>query len=265
MAQLTNEIALVTGATGGLGRIIALTLARRGAAVAVHGRDDERGARLVADIRHSGGTADFFAADLTSSDAATRMVDAVVSTFGRLSILVNSAYASDDMADDASVGEITDEAWDNILTGNLTTSLWVTRAALTTMTERGRGSIVNISARAGVVGTPGMAAHAASKGAINALTRSIAVDYADRGIRCNAVVPGHILHEVRDANASAERIASLEAMQLTRLATPEDVANSVAFLAGPDAEVLTGVLLPVDGGSTAARAAVVGGPDPRCS
>lgn len=263
MAQLTNEIALVTGATSGLGRIIALTLARRGATVAVHGRDAERGSRLIADIRRSGGTADFFGADLTTSVAATEMVEAVVSTFGRLSILVNNAYASDALAGDAPAGEITDESWDDIVRGNLTSCLWVTRAALATMTEQGRGSIVNVSARAGVVGTPGMAAHAASKGAINALTRSIAVDYAQSGIRCNAVVPGHILHEIRDGDASADRLATLEAMQLTRLATPEDIASSVAFLAGPEAEVLTGVLLPVDGGSTAARAAVVGGPDPR--
>ncbi|MEO6124685.1 MAG: SDR family NAD(P)-dependent oxidoreductase [Ilumatobacteraceae bacterium] len=262
-AATPRDVAIVTGATSGLGRAISIVLAEARTTVAVAGRNAARGADVVATIEAAGGRARFFSCDLGSSAGCDRLVDEVAAALGPVSILVNNAYASDAIADDAPVGAISDDAWDRIIVGNLSSAMWMTRAALRAMVPEGRGSIVNVSARAGVLGTPGMAAHASSKGALNALTRSVAVDYASAGIRCNAVLPGHILHDRRDADLTPERRAMLEAMHLTRLATADDIARAVAFLAGSDAAVMTGVLLPVDGGSSAVRAAVVGGADPR--
>lgn len=263
MGILNGEVALVTGSTRGLGREIARVLAERGAAVAISGRDPERGRSAAAALDPSGERVVSVPGDLGTSAACDEVVARTTERLGPVSILVNNAYASDAIRDDAPAGRIDDATWDRIVLGNLTTAMWLTRAVLPGMVTARRGSIVNVSARAGVVGTPGMAAHSASKGGLNALTRSVAVDYAGFGIRCNAVVPGHVLHDERDAEISDRRRAMLEAMHLTRLATATDVAFAVAYLAGPEAEVLTGVLLPVDGGSTAARAASLGGPDPR--
>ncbi|MEX2626074.1 MAG: SDR family NAD(P)-dependent oxidoreductase [Ilumatobacteraceae bacterium] len=263
MDSLTGEVAIVSGGTRGLGREIARVLASRGAAVAVIGRDPDRGRSAATALDPTGRHVVFVASDLTTPAGCDDAVEQVATRFGGVSILVNNAYASDAIHEDAPAGEIGDAAWDRIVLGNLSSVLWLTRATLPWMVTARHGAIVNVSARAGVVGTPGMVAHSATKGAVNALTRSVAVDYAAAGVRCNAVVPGHVLHEERDAALSDERRATLEAMHLTRLATATDVAHAVAYLAGPEAEVLTGVLLPVDGGSTAARAASLGGPDPR--
>jgi NAD(P)-dependent dehydrogenase (short-subunit alcohol dehydrogenase family) len=126
------------------------------------------------------------------------------------------------------------------------------------MRAAGRGSIVNVSSRAADRGTPGRAAYAASKGALNALTRSIAVDYAAAGVRCNAISPGYVLNDVRDADISDADRSRREAMHLTRLATADDIAWAAVWLASRESEVVTGIVLPVDGGSTSARAAVLG-------
>lgn len=264
-SPLAGEVAVVTGSTRGLGREIASVLAMQGAAVAVVGRHRVRGASVVDSIRADGGQATFFEVDLAASAASDELIDRVTAHFGGLSVLVNNAYASDVIGEDAPVGQLSDSSWDAILLGGLTVAFRVTRAALRPMLAAGRGSIVNVSARASVVGTPGMAAHAAAKGGMNALTRSTAVDYGHLGVRCNAVLPGHVLHEERDSMMSEQRREALEAMQLTRLIEAADVAQSVGFLASRRAAVLTGVLLPVDGGSTAVRASAVGGPDPRVS
>ena len=132
------------------------------------------------------------------------------------------------------------------------------RVAIPVMRESGHGSIVNVTSRVVQRANRRRAAYTASKGGLDALTRAISVDIAGDGIRCNAVQCGYILHERRDARLSPERRAELEAMQLTRLATPVDVAHAVVFLASRESEVITGVTLQVDGGSTSVRARTVG-------
>ncbi len=263
--RLTGEVALVTGSTRGLGREVARVFAAEGASVVVTGRNVGRGEEVAADLGELGAEAAFIAADLSVEEDCERLVGAAVERFGRLSILVNNAYGSDAIAADRPVAELTTPAWEAILRVNLTAVIWMCRFAIREMRASGGGSIVNISARAAERGTPGMAAHAATKGAINALTRSIAVDYARDNVRANAVAPGHVLHETRDAALTSDRRAVLEGMHLTRLATATDVARGVLYLASREAEVVTGTILALDGGSTAARAWTLGGPDPRWS
>jgi NAD(P)-dependent dehydrogenase (short-subunit alcohol dehydrogenase family) len=126
------------------------------------------------------------------------------------------------------------------------------------MVAAGHGSIVNVSSRQAERASPGLAAYVASKGGLNALTRAIAVDHGREGIRANALSVGYVLNERRDADLSAARRAELEAMHLTRLGRPEDVAYAVVYLASPESEFVTGALLPVDGGGTIARGRVLG-------
>lgn len=245
--RLAGRVALVTGSTSGLGRAIAHRLAGEGATVVVTGRDADRGAVVAAEV---GGT--FLAADLADEAAATALVDDAATAHGRLDVLVNNAVAS---VTAAPVDEVATADWEAALRVNVTAPMWLCRAAAPHLRRAGGGAIVNVSSRAAERASPGLAAYVASKGALNALTRALAVDLAADGIRANTVAPGYVLHEHRDADLDEGRRARLEAMHLTRLATAADVAAAVAFLASDDAATITGTLLPVDGGSsTAARA-----------
>lgn len=243
--RLAGERAIVTGSTAGLGRAIARRLAAEGAAVVVTGRHTERGTAVAEEV---GGH--FVAADLNDEGACALLVEQAVEALGGLSVLVNNAVAE---VGTAAVAEVTTEAWDAAFRVNVTAPMWLCRAALPHLRAAGHGSIVNISSRAAERASPGLAAYIASKGALNALTRALAVEEAAHGIRANTVSPGYVLNERRDAELTDERRARLEGMHLTRLSTGEDVAAAVAFLASGDAETVSGTLLRVDGGSTAAR------------
>ena len=253
--RLAGEVAIVTGSTLGLGREVARLFASEGARVVVTGRDRERGERATAAIADEGGEATFTATDLVDEDACESLVATALDRFGSLTVLVNNAVAS---AGDGPVTQVTTEGWEATLRVNLTAVAWLCRAAIPEMVKAGHGSIVNVSSRAAERGTPGLAAYAASKGGMNALTRSIAVDYAKDNVRCNTVSPGYILNERRDADLDDERRHRLEGMHLTRLGTATDVAYAALYLASPEAEFVTGINLPVDGGSTAARGLVLG-------
>jgi NAD(P)-dependent dehydrogenase (short-subunit alcohol dehydrogenase family) len=257
--RLDGELALVTGSTSGIGVAIARRFASEGARVVVTGRDSERGAETVASIVSGGGTASFVAADLSREDECTRLVAEARAALGGLTVLVNNA-ASGPEGGDAGVAAITTAAWERILTVNLTAPMWLTRAALPTMIEAGHGAIVNISTRQAEHASKGYSAYIASKAGLNGLTRSIAVEYAERGVRCNTISPGYVLNSRRDADLDAhpERRARLEAMHLSRLGTADDVAHLAVYLASHESDWLTGVNIPLDGGSSAARAASLG-------
>jgi NAD(P)-dependent dehydrogenase (short-subunit alcohol dehydrogenase family) len=255
MDRLARGVALVTGSTSGIGRVIARTFAAEGAAVVVTGRDGERGAAVVAEITAAGGRAAFEAGDLRELEAPARLVDTAVQQFGALTILVNNAVGG---GRDAAVADVTDDAWAGILDLDLSAAARLCRAALPALRASGHGAIVNISSRAAERGTPNVAAYTAAKGGLNALTRAIAVEEAEHGVRCNSISAGYVLNDRRDADLADDRRQRLEAMHLTRLGRPEDVAWAAVYLASPEAAFVTGIDLPVDGGSTIARATSFG-------
>jgi NAD(P)-dependent dehydrogenase (short-subunit alcohol dehydrogenase family) len=256
VSRLAGEVALVTGSTSGIGRAIAQRFAAEDAAVLVTGRDTERGNAVVDRITAAGGRAAFVPADLAAASAADRIVDATVAAFGGLTVLVNNAVGS--APGDGPAVDVTDEAWAAALDVDLGSAARLCRAAIPHMRAAGHGSIVNISSRAADRGTPGHAAYSAAKGGLAALTRAIAVEEARHNIRCNTISPGYILNDRRDANLEPERRARLEAMHLLRLGEADDVAWAAVYLAAPESGFVTGINLPVDGGSTAARATSFG-------
>jgi NAD(P)-dependent dehydrogenase (short-subunit alcohol dehydrogenase family) len=254
--RLAGERALITGSTSGIGRAIACRFAAEGAAVCVTGRDRTRGDAVVAAIEAEGGRACFVPAELRDEHACDTLVAAAAAELGGLTVLVNNAAGGD--AGDGEAGAVTTEAWEAILTVNLTAPMWLTRAALPHLLDAGRGSIVNISTRQAERASRGLAAYIASKGGLNALTRSIAVDYADRGIRCNTISPGYVLNDRRDAGIDADRRARYKGMHLTRLGVADDIAYAAVYLASAESGFVTGLNLQVDGGSSIARGLTLG-------
>jgi NAD(P)-dependent dehydrogenase (short-subunit alcohol dehydrogenase family) len=256
--RLEGEIAVVTGSTSGIGKAIATTLAAEGARVMVTGRDAGRGAGVVDAITGDGGDAAFHAADLADEAACAQLVSATVERFGSLTVLVNNAVGSTVDETDGPVATMRTSSWDASLRVNLTAPMWLARGAIPHMIEAGHGSIVNVSSRAAERASPGLAAYIASKGGLNALTRSVAVDYAAQNVRCNTISPGYVLNERRDAELTDDRRARLEGMHLTRVGEASDVAMAAVYFASRESEFVTGVNLALDGGSSAARGLTLG-------
>lgn len=250
--RLSGEVAIVTGSTSGLGKAIARQLAAEGARVVITGRDAQRGALVAESVPGSL----FIAADLRDERQRENLVAEAVRHFATVTILVNNAVAG--AGNDGPVTAVTDEAWSEVLGVNLVAAARMCALVIPHMLSAGHGAIVNVSSRAAARGTPGLAAYSASKAGLEALARSITIDFARQGIRCNTVRPGYVLHEARDANLGEERKARLEAQHLTRLPTATDVAHAVVYLASREAETITGVTLPIDGGSSAVRGLTLG-------
>jgi NAD(P)-dependent dehydrogenase (short-subunit alcohol dehydrogenase family) len=254
---MAGELAVVTGATSGIGRAIAVEFAAQGAAVVVHGRDAERGAAVVDRITAAGGDATFVAADLADRDQAEGLIEDSAQRLGGMTVLVNNAVAST-VGRDSSIADMDDGYWEEALRVNLTAPMWLCRAAIPHMRRAGHGSIVNVSSRQAERPSRGLAAYAASKGGMNALTRAIAVDHAADNVRCNTISPGFVVNERRDADITPERLERMKGMHLTRLGEARDVAYAAVYLACRESEYLTGINLQLDGGSSNARAARLG-------
>jgi NAD(P)-dependent dehydrogenase (short-subunit alcohol dehydrogenase family) len=237
---LTGQTALVTGATGGLGRAIAMRLARDGAAVIVHGRNAERGEQVVAEITAAGGQARFIEADLGTADGPRRLAQAT----GPVDILVNNAGFSQW----GPTGTFDMEAFDGMFASNVRAPFALVAALAPGMAQRGHGSIVNIGSMAGTVGLSQGAAYGATKAAIASMTRAWAAEYSADGVRVNTVAPGPI-YTRPEARELFDTLGATTAMR--RAAEPEEIAEAVAFIASPQAGYLTGATVPVDGGRTA--------------
>jgi len=239
MNDLAGKTALVTGSTTGIGRATAVALAARGASVVVTGRNAQRGAEVVEKIRADGGAARFVAADLTRPEDIARLArDA-----GAVDVLVNNAA----VASFGPSASITIEQYDAMLEGNLRAVYLLTAALAPRMAERGSGSVINVSSGSAQVGDDNNAVYAATKGAVNALTRAWAAEYGPAGVRVNAVAPGPVYTGV--PVEYLDRYIPL--IPLRRVAQPEDVAEVIAFLAGPGGSYVNGATIPVDGGLTA--------------
>lgn len=250
--DLDGKVAIVTGATSGIGKATALTLARAGAAVIVTGRREKAAKDLVGIIQSEGLQGDFLLGDVVDPELSTRAVAVAQSQFGRLDILANVAGAI--TRGDAT--ETSDEEWASMLAINVSGTFYMSRAAIPAMRNAGGGSIVNLASNVGLVGCTKLAAYCASKGAVVNLTRAMALDHAHENIRVNSVNPGAVdtpmlVFGHGDRTADEVRRTNCEAIPQGWLPTPGDIANAIAFLASDLSRHITGVALPVDGGATA--------------
>jgi NAD(P)-dependent dehydrogenase (short-subunit alcohol dehydrogenase family) len=256
--RLHGEVAIVTGSTSGLGREIARLFATEGAGVVLCGRNEERGEKVMADIRSEGGDARFVACDLRSEPSCIDLVQSAVGLFGGVTVLINNAVSPDAIARDGPVGNADAANWQLMFEVNLLAPALLCREVLPPMRAAGHGSIVNISSRAAERGTPNLAAYTATKGGLNALARSISIDHGRDGIRCNTVQPGYVLNDARDGDWTEDQRARYQGMHLTRMVTANDVALAALYFASRESDVITGATLPVDGGSTAVRGTTLG-------
>lgn len=243
--MLNGKIALITGATAGIGAATARLFAARGARVLLTGRNEVSGGALAVELN-----GDFLAADIAAPETPARLTAWAKARHGRLDILVNNAG----ILFQGDAPHCTDAEWDRTMLVNVTSVFRLSRAVVGQMAEQGGGAIVNVASDWGLVAADKAVAYGTSKGAIIQLTRSMAKDHARQGVRVNAVCPGDTDTAMlrREAGDNPARLAELaEAIPLGRLGRPEDVAAAIAFLASDDAAFITGAALPVDGGNSA--------------
>jgi NAD(P)-dependent dehydrogenase (short-subunit alcohol dehydrogenase family) len=240
-SDLEGQRGLVTGATSGIGRAVALQLAREGAEVLVHGRDDARGAETVSEITDAGGRASFVAADL--GEAAD--VEWLASEVGDVDILVNNAG----IALFGPTAEFDLAAFDKMFASNVRAPFLLVAAFAPGMASRGHGSIVSVSSMAGGIGLAGGAAYGATKASLEAMTRAWAVEYSASGVRVNAIAPGPVY---TPSPSGADFITALgDTTPMRRASQPEEIAEVVAFLVSPRASYITGTTVAADGGRRA--------------
>ena len=238
--DLEGIVALVTGATSGIGRAAAEELGRHGAELIVHGQDAGRGSAVVDTITAQGSKARFVAADL--SDPA--QLDHLVEQAGAVDVLVNNAGFSWF----GPTAELDVATFDRLFTVNVRAAYFLVAALAPKMAARGSGSIISLGSMAGQIGLAGGAAYGATKATLAAMTRSWAAEFSPSGVRVNAVAPGPVL----TSGATPDRIEALGATTLlARAAQPGEIAGIIAFLASPKASYITGAVLAVDGGRTA--------------
>lgn len=242
---MTDRVALVTGASRGIGRAIAIELARDGYSVCINfAASATKADEVVAEIVASGGAAIAVKADVGNPDDVAAMFTRVEDELGPVTVLVNNAG----ITDDGLLLRMGIEQWDRVITTNLRSAYLCTKAALRGMIRAKTGRIINISSVSGVSGNPGQANYAASKAGVIGFTKSIAKEVGSRGITVNAVAPGFIATDMTDALGDAVTDAAAQQISLGRLGTPEEVASVVGYLASDGASYITGQTIVVDGG-----------------
>jgi len=244
MGDLEGRVAFVTGASRGIGRAVALRLAREGAAVACAARSEAALGETVRAIRDAGGTAEAFVLDVADADRAREVVAEVQERLGGFDVLVNNAG----IVEDQIFVRMKPEQWRRVMAVDLDGVFNVTQPASRIMMRRRWGRIVNISSVVALMGNPGQANYAAAKAGMIGMTRALARELGSRNITVNAVAPGYIETEMTASLTDGQRERLLEALAIPRLGTAEDVAEAVAFLAGPGGDYITGTVLNVSGG-----------------
>ena len=242
--SLSGHVALVTGASQGIGHTCALRLAKDGATVAVAARNQEKLNELVSEIITAGGKAAAFALDVTDEEQVKATVKAILAQFGKIDILVNNAGITRDQL----VMRMKRADWDAVLQTNLTSAYLCIQAVIGSMLKQRWGRIINITSVFGQMGQAGQANYSASKAGLIGLTMAIAREVGSRNITCNAVAPGFIETAMTAVLSEEFKQTAVKQIPLGRVGTPEDIASSVAFLASDEASYITGHVMNVNGG-----------------
>ncbi len=244
--DLSGQVAMVTGASRGLGKAVAISLARNGAKVACVARDRQKLGETVSEITQAGGEAEALACDVKDRASVGKLVDDIVKKWERLDILVNNAGVTRDTL----LPGMSDEEWDDVILTNLTGAFLFARAVSLHMMRARYGRIINMSSVSGIVGAAGQTNYSASKAGLMGLTRSLSRELAGRKVTINAVAPGYIESDMTKTLGDVVIQEAKKRIPAKRLGTPEDVAAAVLYLASPAASYVTGQVLVVDGGMT---------------
>jgi len=244
MSILAGRIALVTGASQGIGRACALELVRSGATLALAARNLDKLAEVAAEITAAGGTAHAFALDVSSEESIKECAKAVIAHCGGVNILVNNAGITRDIL----ALRMKRKDWDDVLTTNLTGAFLMTQAVMSQMVKSRWGRIINVTSVVGEMGQAGQANYAASKAGLIGLTKSLARELASRSITVNAVAPGFIETAMTSVLTDEQKAMNAQFIPLGRVGTDVEVAHAVAFLASEEASYITGHTLDVNGG-----------------
>jgi len=247
--DLSGKTAIVTGASRGIGKAIALALGAAGAKVAGVARNEERLQETISAIKAAGGDGAAFVCDATDAEAVQKVVDSVVESMGRLDIMVNNAGITRDTL----LPRMTDDDWDQVISTNLRSVFLFTRAASQAMMRTRSGRIINISSVSGLMGNPGQANYSASKAGVIGFTQTVARELGSkrRPITVNAICPGFIASDMTEALGEALQAVVKEKIPLQRLGEADEIADAVLYLASDSAAYLTGQVLTLDGGLTA--------------
>jgi NAD(P)-dependent dehydrogenase (short-subunit alcohol dehydrogenase family) len=245
--RLDKKVAIITGATSGIGRAVADLFVKEGAKAVIAGHSEQNGLELECELQASGGDVLFVGTDVTKKEDLQYLVSVTIERYGRIDILVNnadvnSAYAS------AEFDEIRD--YEEIFNVNLKSYLVLCREVLPHMIRQQKGSIINTSSAGSEISAPGIASYAAGKGAVKAFTRSLAGEYADQGIRVNAIMPGLSLTDSMPDGIDINSLAA-NTVPMGRAARPDEIANGFLFFASDESSFCTGSNLVIDGGATA--------------